>query len=200
MANKKLPELTKAELDVLRVLWKRGQSTVREVHDGLEQQTQWVYNTTKTVMDRMVKKGILSKETFHGIFIYKHLINRPAGLARFVQFFAEKILEIEPKSVVALFAHNKTLSEDEINQLEKILDEAGIEMDEEEESPSPPRQKKTSTPKTEAPKAGSSKAEDPGKLTSVSVDQLKSMMEAAIAEEDYEKAAKIRDELNRRKS
>lgn len=121
MAFKSLPELSKPEYDVLRVLWKYKKFSVRETHDALSAENEWAYTTTKTVMDRMVKKDLLKRENFHGVFIYSPLISRPAGLARFVQYFADRVLETDYDSVVAMFANNKTISKSEIAELKEIL-------------------------------------------------------------------------------
>ena len=124
MARKNdLPELSKAEYDILRVLWKKGQQTVREVHDQLQSFHGWAYTTTKTMMDRMVTKGLLNRETFHGIYLYQPLITRPVGLARLVQFFADRVLEMDASSVVAMFAQSKAITPDEMQELEDLLKE-----------------------------------------------------------------------------
>lgn len=118
-----LPELTKPEYDILRVLWKAGEQSVREVHDALQSAYGWAYTTTKTMMDRMVTKGLLERESFHGVYVYKPLITRPAGLARFIQFFADRVLEVEPSAVVAMFAKSKAITPEEIQELEHLLQE-----------------------------------------------------------------------------
>ena len=118
-----LPELSKAEYDILRVLWKKGQQTVREVHDQIQSVHGWAYTTTKTMMDRMVTKGLLNRETFHGIYLYQPLITRPVGLARLVQFFADRVLEMDVSSVVAMFAQSKAITPEEIQELEHLLEE-----------------------------------------------------------------------------
>lgn len=118
----KLPELTKAEFDILRILWKSGRLSVRELHDQLIENYQWVYSTTKTMMDRMVKKGLLEREAFHGIYLYRPLISRPRGFVRFIQFFSERVLELDPGMVVALFAHSNALTSEEIDELTRLLD------------------------------------------------------------------------------
>lgn len=118
-----LPELSKSEYDILRVLWKRGRLTVREVHDDLLPSSGWAYTTTKTMMDRMAKKGLLERKEFHGIFLYEPRITRPVGLARLVQFFADRVLETDTQSVVAMFAQSGAITQDEIDELEKLLDE-----------------------------------------------------------------------------
>lgn len=130
MMNKKdLPELSKAEYDILRVLWKEGQQTVREVHDQLQITYGWAYTTTKTMMDRMVTKGLLSREDFHGIFLYKPMLSRPAGLVRMVQFFADRVLEMDTGAVVSLFARSKALTPEEIKELEDLLKKSRHEED-----------------------------------------------------------------------
>ncbi len=120
--RKDIPELSKAEYDILRILWKDGRLTVREVHDQVHIIHKWAYTTTKTIMDRMIKKGLLEREKYHGIFLYRPLISRPAGLARMVQFFADRVLETDIGSVVSIFAKSNTLSAEEIEELERILE------------------------------------------------------------------------------
>jgi len=119
--QKEIPELSKAEYDILRVLWNQGKQTVREVHDRLHETYKWAYTTTKTMMDRMANKGLLSREEFHGIFLYKPMITRPMGLAKIVSFFADRVLEMDTGSVVSLFARSKSLTPEEIDELENLI-------------------------------------------------------------------------------
>lgn len=123
MSKKDLLDITKSEYDVLRVLWKMGTLSVREVHDQVCEKTGWAYTTTKTTMDRMVTKGLALRENFHGVNIYKPLISRPMGLVRMVEFFADRVLELDTESVVSLFAKSKAISEDEIEELKVLLKE-----------------------------------------------------------------------------
>jgi predicted transcriptional regulator len=123
MKNKEtLPDLTKAEFDILRILWKSGRLSVRELHDQLIVHYNWAYSTTKTMMDRMVKKGLLQREDFHGVFLYKPLLSRPKGFARLIQFFADRVLEMDYGEVVSLFSGSKALSPEEIKELGLLLD------------------------------------------------------------------------------
>jgi predicted transcriptional regulator len=120
--SKKIPELSRAEYDILSVLWKGDRMTVREVHDQLYATTGWAYSTTKTMMDRMVKKELLQRQPFHGIYLYHALVSRPAGLVRMVQFFADRVLEMDYSAVVSMFARNKTLSSSEVDELLRLLE------------------------------------------------------------------------------
>lgn len=62
MARKKSPGPTDRELAILGVLWERGPSTVREVHEALGQDSQTGYTTTLKLMQIMVEKGLLVRE------------------------------------------------------------------------------------------------------------------------------------------
>ncbi len=121
--KEQLPELTKPEFDILRVIWKSGgRLSVREAHDRLIENYAWAYSTTKTMMDRMVKKGLLNREDFHGVYLYRPMISRPRGFAKFIQFFADRVLEMDYGPVVALFSNSEALTPGEIEELRLLLE------------------------------------------------------------------------------
>jgi BlaI family transcriptional regulator, penicillinase repressor len=125
MASKNtLPDLSKSEFDILRVLWKSEKLNIREVHEQLIENYDWAYSTTKTMMDRMVKKGLLNRESFHGVFLYSPLISRPTGFAKLIHFFSDRVLELDHAAVVALFSRSKALTPDEIKELSELLNQA----------------------------------------------------------------------------
>ena len=110
-----------AELEVMKVLWKEGRLSAREVHERIAGEQGWAYTTTRTMMERLHKKGLLEKRAFHGLHLYRPRISRAAGLARRVRDFARQVLETGPGPVVALFAESQALTEDEIAELEELL-------------------------------------------------------------------------------
>ena len=67
MPHNPLPDPTRAEYEILKVLWKFKEASIREVHDQLHDNRNWAYSTTKTTMDRMTKKGLLEKGHYHGV-------------------------------------------------------------------------------------------------------------------------------------
>ena len=117
-----LPDLSRTELQMLNVLWKSKEGlSVREVHEQIKNEFKWAYSTTKTTMDRMVKKGLLRRDDFHGVFLYQAEISRPAGLARLLSFFMNDLLEMDQSALVSLFGRSKALSNSEIDELENLL-------------------------------------------------------------------------------
>lgn len=127
MARPGLPEVARSELEVLKVLWEEGRLAAREVHERLAAAQGWAYSTTRTVLDRMVRKGLLERRGFHGVNLYRPRISRPLGLARLVRDFAERVLELDSAAVLPLFARSAALTEEEVEELSRLLDAAGDE-------------------------------------------------------------------------
>jgi predicted transcriptional regulator len=109
----------------MKILWARGKLSAREVHDAIADREEWEYSTTRTVLGRMVKKGLLSKRTFHGIQLYQARITRVQALAKLVREFAERVVQVDPALVVPLFARGEALTSEEIEEMSRILDETG---------------------------------------------------------------------------
>ena len=117
-----LPQLTPAELEVMKILWDADGLSAREVHERLGEHMDWAYSTTRTTVERMVHKGLVNKNVFHGLHIYTASVSRARGLARMVRDFASQVLETSHVPVVSLFADSGALSDDEVEELKRLLD------------------------------------------------------------------------------
>ena len=122
-----LPALTRPELDVMKALWREGRLGAREVHDRVGTRHGWAYSTTRTTLERMIKKGLVAKKPLHGLYVYSASVSRARGLAGMVRAFAEDVLEADYAPVVSLFAQTNTLSQDEIDELYAVLEAADEE-------------------------------------------------------------------------
>lgn len=117
-------DISKAELDLLKIFWRQGKLSAREVHDATEGRTGWAYTTTRTTLDRMVKKDLLHRKTFHRLYLYSAAVGKVATLARLAKEFAERVLELDSVPVATLFSHSDVLNEEELEQLEATLERA----------------------------------------------------------------------------
>jgi predicted transcriptional regulator len=62
---------TKSELAILRVLWERGPSTVRDVHDALNKTKKTGYTTVLKLMQIMVDKGLVGRDSSSYAHVYE---------------------------------------------------------------------------------------------------------------------------------
>jgi BlaI family penicillinase repressor len=65
---------TESELDILRILWEKGPSTVRLVNETLNQQKETGYTTTLKLMQIMAQKGIVTRDETSRTHVYKPAI------------------------------------------------------------------------------------------------------------------------------
>jgi BlaI family penicillinase repressor len=117
----KLPHLAPAELAVMKALWAGGRLSAREIHERVAPRSGWAYSTTRTIVERLVGKGLVARRSFHGLHLHEATLSRPAGLAAFVKEFAEKVLDLDTVPVAALFAQSEALSAEELSELEALL-------------------------------------------------------------------------------
>ncbi|MEO6633528.1 MAG: BlaI/MecI/CopY family transcriptional regulator, partial [Mucilaginibacter sp.] len=67
---------TESELEILQVIWKKGQCTVRDVHEELAKNKDAGYTTTLKLMQIMHDKGMVERDTTSKTHLYKSLITR----------------------------------------------------------------------------------------------------------------------------
>eukprot|EP01030_Chromulinospumella_sphaerica_P013466 gene13466-13244_t len=59
------------ELEILKVFWRDGAASAREIQAALPQALDWTGSTTRTVLERMRAKGLLVRRSVHGLAVYE---------------------------------------------------------------------------------------------------------------------------------
>lgn len=125
MSNKRaLPQPTPAELEILGVLWRRGPSTVRDVHSALEARGRDVgYTTVLKIMQIMADKGLAQRDASERSHVYRAAIREDATKRRLVSDLVKRAFEGSALGLVmhALAAHPADASE--LQQIRALLDE-----------------------------------------------------------------------------
>lgn len=114
---------SEAELAVLKHLWSAGEQSAREVHDRVAEETGWSYSTTRTVLTRMLQKGLVEKRDSHGLALYAAGAKKVDLLGSMIRNFSRRVLELDGAMPVSAFADSKLLDENELEELSKLLDE-----------------------------------------------------------------------------
>jgi len=121
---------TDAELEILRVLWRLGPSTVRQVHEVITAgQKQTTFNTTLKLLHIMFGKGLVTREDVRRPHIYQAAIPEAEMQQRLVSDLLERAFGgAARKLVAALTATN--ISDDELADIRRFLNEHGERSDE----------------------------------------------------------------------
>ena len=69
-------ELTEGEWAIIQVVWEKEPCTAPTIQEELEARKNWHYSTVKTLMDRMVTKGLLTAKRFRNLMLYRSAITR----------------------------------------------------------------------------------------------------------------------------
>jgi len=115
---------TKTEMDVLQVLWKYGPSTVRFVHDKLNEQKEAViYTSTLKLMQVMKEKGMLGRDESNMKHVYSAVLEEEKVKGNMLNRFMDSMYEGSPSSLmVALLGNDKT-SADELKKIKDLLNQ-----------------------------------------------------------------------------
>ncbi|SRR6266404_2752534 len=74
--SKPTVELTEAEWTIIKAVWEEEPCAAPAIQERLHKQTAWTYSTVRTLMDRMVAKGLLAAEKIRNLTFYRSAITR----------------------------------------------------------------------------------------------------------------------------
>ena len=121
---KRPPTIPDSELDVLKVLWERGQATVREALETLKAAgREWSYAPVATLLDRLETKGLVESDRKELAFVYRPTISSQEVRQRRVSSLVDKLYEGEPGLLVLHLLKSHPLDPGQASQVREVLDQ-----------------------------------------------------------------------------
>ncbi len=128
MNNSKQNKPTESEMEILQVVWERGASTVREVHEILSKTKDSGYTTTLKLMQIMNEKGLLNRKDDSRSHIYTPAVKKESVQKQVVSKMINGLFKGSSAKLVMHALGNHRASKEEILEIKKYLDEiAGME-------------------------------------------------------------------------
>lgn len=115
------PLPTDAELDILRVLWTTGPSTVRDVRDHLD--TDQGYTTVLKHLQLMLEKGLVTRDESGRAHVYAPATAEADTQRRLVRDLLDRAFEGSARQLVMRALSTEDVTEDELNQIRTLLDQ-----------------------------------------------------------------------------
>jgi len=123
VARPKLPRPTDAELELLGVLWTRGPSTVREVHDEISKNRATGYTTVLKMLQIMAGKGLVDRDEVHRVHVYRAALAQEDTQRALVGDLLDRVFNgSAAKLVMHALASKKASAEDRV-LIQKLLNE-----------------------------------------------------------------------------
>ena len=123
MARRATPRPTDAELSILRVLWKRGPSTVRQVHDVLSVDRDFAYTTTLKLLQLMTEKGVAVREEDGRIHLYRAAVAQEETQRHLIRDLVDRAFGGSPSQLVMQALAAKPASAEELREIRRLLKE-----------------------------------------------------------------------------
>ena len=129
MPKPKSDVLTEAEQRIMRVLWEKGEASVREVTDELMSSYPVAYNTVLTLLRILTEKDYVTPRQDGRAFIYKPTVSRAEARSRALRKVVSTFFEGSPTELAQHLIRTENLSADELqslkDELDSISDEGG---------------------------------------------------------------------------
>lgn len=112
---------TESELEILQVIWRKGQCTVRDVHEELTKTKDAGYTTTLKLMQIMHDKGLVERNTDSKTHIYKAIITREQAQSTALDKILDTVFKGSTADLVIQALGQHRASKDEIDAIKNYL-------------------------------------------------------------------------------
>ena len=113
--------LTESEWAIIKAVWEKEPCTAPDIQQLLEKQTRWTYSTVRTLMDRMVAKGLLTAEKARKMTLYRSIATRKDAQRGELLYALKHAFNGALTPMVQCLLDTGNLSAQELAQLESLI-------------------------------------------------------------------------------
>jgi predicted transcriptional regulator len=122
MARRKSPTLTEVELELMDVLWDKGQATVSEIVESLPD-SRLAYSSVLTMMRILEQKGYVEHEKEGRAFVYRPLVNRQQAQKSVIGYLLKRFFNNSPELLVVNLLEHEDVTPAEVRRLKKMIED-----------------------------------------------------------------------------
>lgn len=120
---KKLPQISEAEFEVMKIVWENAPVSTNDITDRLVQTTDWSPKTIQTLIRRLVSKGALTYEKNGRVFVYTPKVNEDEYLMQKSSSFISRYFGGDFSAMFSSYLGNDELTDDELKNLKGIIED-----------------------------------------------------------------------------
>ena len=120
-----LPQISEAEFEVMKIVWKYAPISTNEITDKLLKTTDWSPKTIQTLIKRLVTKGALTYKKQSRVFVYTPIIKEGDYIDQKSNSFLKRYYNGDITAMLSAYIENDKLSETEIDSLRALLSKKG---------------------------------------------------------------------------
>ena len=114
-------ELTAAEWTIIKSVWEHEPCAAPAIQEVLHRRTQWTYSTVRTLMDRMVGKGLLTAEKVRNLTLYRSAVTRTQAQRGELRYALKHAFNGALTPMVQCLLETSPLSAQELAEIEALI-------------------------------------------------------------------------------
>jgi BlaI family transcriptional regulator, penicillinase repressor len=116
-------QLTAQQLEIMKVVWRLGDATVRDVYEALREQRPIAYTTVMTTMKTMEARGHLKKRAEGRAFVYQAVEPQNRALRKIVGDFIDRVFNGSAEPLLAHLVKERRLSQRDLDKVARMIRE-----------------------------------------------------------------------------
>jgi predicted transcriptional regulator len=123
----KAKTLTEQELEIMKVVWDRGASTVRDVYEALREHKTTAYTTVMTMMNILESKGHLVKRPDGRAYVYEPAQAKTQVISSMVQDFLDRVFNGAAQPLLLNLVQDRKVSKEDLDEISRLIEETPSE-------------------------------------------------------------------------
>ncbi|MEO8294299.1 MAG: BlaI/MecI/CopY family transcriptional regulator [Gemmatimonadota bacterium] len=119
-------DLSALQLDIVRVLWKRGEASAGEVQGALEKSRGLALTTVSTLLTRLEKRGIVAHRSEGRLFVYHALVSESDVRGSMLGSLMKSVFRSDPTELVSQLLNQRDLSPGDLERIRELIAEAAL--------------------------------------------------------------------------
>lgn len=118
-----IPKIAESEWRIMKILWSESPKTANEIVELLSKETKWNPRTTKTLLNRLVKKEALGFKKESRTYLYYPLVSKDECAKKERHSVLNRVYDGALKPLLVSFIEDEKLTADDIEELKQILNQ-----------------------------------------------------------------------------
>ncbi len=116
--------ITNSELEIMKELWDQAPQATPELVEKLRKRCNWEENTIKTLLVRLVKKGMVKQDGPKRFYAYTPAVSKEHYQLDASERFVSQVFDCSPANLLNFFVKTGKLSSNDISELKQLLKES----------------------------------------------------------------------------
>ena len=116
--------LTPQELEIMKLVWQRDSSTVRDIYESLLQRRKIAYTTVMTMMKILESKGYLKKRLLNRAYVYRPASRKEQVIGKMIREFMDRVFNGSAEPLLVHLVKSRCIREKDLQKIRRLIEEA----------------------------------------------------------------------------